>query len=106
MLARFALSNLYCDVGLVHSILLVIIFLLVDINLVFLIVFPVLLFVGERSAGFLLGLFFVQMFEVLFKVVLVIFFELNLVQVLNQCLLLLALISGLRVLLSLNEIDP
>lgn len=103
MLARFALSNLYCDVGLVHSILLVIVFLLIDINLVFLVVFTVLLFIGERSAGFLLGLVFVQMFEVLFKIVLVIFFQLNLVQVFNQGLLLLARLSGLRVLLSLND---
>jgi hypothetical protein len=101
MLTWFALCNLNCDVWLVYSILLVIIFLLIDINLVFLVVFSILLFVRERSAGFFLGFVFVQMFEVLFKIVLVIFFKFNFIQVLNQRLLLFALISCLRIFLSL-----
>jgi len=79
MLARLALSDLDSDVGLVDSVLLVIIVLLVNIDFVLLIVFSLLLFVGERSAGFLFGLIFFQLFEVLLKVVLVIFLQFDFV---------------------------
>ena len=79
MLARLALSDLDSDVGLVDSVLLVIIVLLVNIDFVLFIVFPLFLFVGERSAGFLLGLIFFQLFEVLLKVVLVIFLQFDFV---------------------------
>jgi hypothetical protein len=41
------------------------------------------------------------MFEVVFKVILVIFFELNFVEVLNKSLLFFSLSSSLRLLLSL-----
>jgi len=73
MLARLALSDLDSDVRFVDSVLLVIIVLLVNVDFVLLIVFPLFLFVGERSAGFLFGLIFFHLFEVLLKVVLVIF---------------------------------
>ena len=75
MLARLALSDLDSDVRLVDSVLLVIIVLFVNIDFVLLIVFSLLLFVGERSAGFLFGLIFFHLFEVLLKVVLVIFLQ-------------------------------
>ena len=115
MLARLALSDLDSDVGLVDSVLLVIIVLLVNIDFVLFIVFPLLLFVGERSAGFLLGLIFFQLFEVLLKVVLVIFLQFDFVQVLNQGLFLLSLLTSLRlffclsiyyILLILPSIEP
>ena len=101
MLARLALSDLDSDVRFVDSVLLVIIVLLVNVDFVLLIVFPLFLFVGERSAGFLFGLIFLQMFEVVFKVILVIFFELDFVEVLNKSLLFFPLSSSLRLLLSL-----
>jgi len=101
MLTRLALGHLDCDIGFVDSILLVIVIFLININFIFFIIFAVLLLVSERSAGFLFGLIFLQMFEVVFKVILVIFFELNFVEVLNKSLLFFSLSSSLRLLLSL-----
>ena len=73
MLARLALSDFNSDVRLMDCVFLVIIILFINIDFILFIVFTFLLFVCERSAGFLFGLFFFYMFKVLLEVVLVIF---------------------------------
>jgi hypothetical protein len=83
----------------VNGILLVIILIFINVDLVLFIILPFLTFIRERSAGFFVALIVIKVFKVLFKIVSI--FQLNFVQILNQSLLFLAFITGLRLFLSL-----
>ena len=100
--AWLALGNLNGNVRLVNDILLVIIVVFINVYLVFFIILALFSFICERSAGFFVTLIVINVFKVLFKIV--IFFKFNFVQVLNQSLLFLALFTGLRLFLSLYNL--